>query len=218
VSAALAETQSWVPDWTGKTVAIIASGPSTKKEDVARLKGLMPVIAIKENYDLAPWADVVYGCDAPWWVNRQGLKDYKGIKVTGTGRGIHGVYPDIHIVTVRPPEDRMLLHPLLTIGAGGNSGFQAVNLAVQFGAKRLLLLGFDMSDRSGVHWYGRNSGMGRNNPCETNFRRWRAAFEGAKQTLTEAGVEVINAAPHSALKAFPRMTVEQALGAWGLDA
>lgn len=205
-----------LPDWTGQTVAIVASGPSITKADVQSLRGRCPVIAIKENYDLCQWADVVYGCDFAWWRNRQGLKECKALKIAGTQLA-RQLADDIVIATVRPVEDSLIFAPLLTLGAGGNSGFQAVNLAVQLGARRLLLLGFDMSDRSGVHWYGRNSGMGRSNPSEGNFRRWRAAFVKAAPVLQQRGVEVINAAPFSALTCFPRMPLVQALQEWKLE-
>jgi hypothetical protein len=68
----------WYLDWSGREVAIIASGPSAKKSGYAALRDRMPVIAIKENIELAPWADVVYGCDAAWWKKRNGLPEFKG--------------------------------------------------------------------------------------------------------------------------------------------
>jgi len=36
-----------------------------------------------------------------------------------------------------------------------------------------------MQDRSGVHWYGRNTWHGANNPNAQGFRRWIAAFDAA---------------------------------------
>lgn len=104
--------------------------------------------------------------------------------------------------------DEILLDEVGLVGSGGNSGFQALNLAVQFGAKRIILFGFDMNDRSGVHWYGRNAWPLANNPNHDNFRRWIAAFEGAAPVLEALGVEVINASPNSAIKAFPRRSIE----------
>ena len=47
------------------------------------------------------------------------------------------------------------------IGGGGNSGFQALNLALQWGARKIILVGFDLTDENGLHWYGRNSVEGR---------------------------------------------------------
>jgi len=203
----------WFPDWEGRTCAIIASGPSTKKADVPQLRGRMPVIAIKENSELAPWAEVVYGCDAAWWRNCFGLPKYNGLKVSATPVAATR-HPDIHIVHVDPPSDKLLLDKPGFIGSGGNSGFQALNLAVQWGAKRIILVGFDMSDEFGVHWYGRNSGTGRANPGPWNFKRWRAAFVTASVQL-RGKVEVLNASPFTALTCFPKTTFDKALAEWG---
>lgn len=71
-----------------------------------------------------------------------------------------------------------------------------------------------MTDRSGVHWYGRNGWQGANNPSETNFRRWMQAFDAAGPVLESLGVEVINASPQTAMKSFPRRSFDDALKGW----
>lgn len=204
----------WWPDWRGQACAIIASGPSTKAANVAQLHGRLKVLAIKQNVDLCPLADVVYGCDRPWWDHRRGLPDFKGLKIA-FDPGVN--YPGVHKIRIRDKKlDDIIVDEPGVVGAGGNSGFQALNLAVQFGASRILLVGFDMTDRSGPHWYGRNNWPKSNNPSESNFRRWRGAFAKASITLATMGIEVVNASPISEIKTFKQMTVEQALAAWGL--
>jgi hypothetical protein len=203
----------WFPDWQGHDVAIIASGPSTKGANVAALKGRMHAIAIKENVDVCKWADVVYGCDAAWWKNKIGLPKFSGLKVSWA-RDLATDYPDIRFVDLDKESNDILTDRPGFMGSGGNSGFQALNLAVQFGVARVLLIGFDMHDRSGVHWYGRNNGPGRNNPCEDNFRRWRVAFRRAAPVLAAMGVSVVNASQISDLQCFPKMTIERTLEEW----
>lgn len=100
-----------------------------------------------------------------------------------------------------------------TVGGGGNSGFQALNLAVQFGAAKIVLIGFDMDDAGGKHWYGRNGWPMSNNPDRSCFRRWIAAFEKAAPVLAHRGIQVFNASPNSALRCFPLVDLEQAFGA-----
>jgi len=215
MSAALrqAEAPDWWPDWAGESVAIVASGPSTKKSGVKQLRGRLRIIAIKENFDLCPWADVVYGCDGAWWKNRIGLRDFCGLKISHD-KTLRTDYPDIKTIEIDVKRDEMLTGQPGFLGSGGNSGFQAVNLAVQFGVSRILLVGFDMHDRSGVHWYGRNNGPGRNNPNEDNFRRWRAAFVRASVRLKELGVSVVNASQISDLQCFPKMSIERVIEEW----
>jgi hypothetical protein len=206
------------PDWRGETVAVIASGPSAKSVPLKEWRGRVRVIAIKENVDLCPWADVVYGCEAAWWRSRRGLPEFKGLRVAwdkhlGTEYG-----QMIRFIDIMLTADRILTEKPGTIGSGGNSGFQAVNLAVQWGAKRIALIGFDMHDRAGVHWYGRATGMGRANPGEWNFRRWRAAFDASAVDFARLGVEVVNLSQYSDLRGFPKWTWQALADAWRLCA
>ncbi len=102
------------------------------------------------------------------------------------------------------------------VGSGGNSGFQALNLAAQFGASRVLLIGFDMHVGNGVHWYGPNKWHAANNPANSNLMRWRDAFTTQAPKLERMGIEVVNASPDSALRCFKIQTVEEILQQWGL--
>jgi hypothetical protein len=205
------------PDWTGQAVAIIASGPSAKKSNVGLLRGRMPVVAIKKSVELAPWADVVYGFDHHWWRDVRGLMNFKGMKMA-YDRHVCGDEYEIRKIEIPDVNgNKLLFDKIGTVGAAGNSGFQALNLTVQFGAARILLVGFDMHGRGGEHWYGRNGWAFASNPTEDNYRRWRAAFDGAATDLAAMGVEVVNTSPVSDLKGFKRMSVEQALREWGLQ-
>jgi len=206
---------AWFPDWQDQAVAIIASGPTAKKAPIALLRDRLRVIAIKENVELCPFADVVYGCDAPYWRAKLGLQAFQGLKVA-YAQALRGRFPDIQLIDIDKKNDRILTGTPGLLGSGGNSGFQAINLAVQFGCRRILLIGFDMHDRGGVHWYGRAYGQGRSNPGEHNFRRWRLAFEAAAADLRALDVEVVNASPASDLACFPKMTVERTLEEWRL--
>lgn len=209
------QTRAAWPDWAGKACAIIASGPSAKTANVGALKGRLPVLAIKQCIELAPWADVVYGCDGPWWRHVRGLPKFAGLKLCYDAAACD----EFRLRKVEIPDkqsNRLLSGKTGVVGAAGNSGFQALNLAVQFGANRILLIGFDVHGRGGEHWYGRNNWGFANNPTEDNYRRWRAAFEAAAEDLAARGIEVVNASPLSDLRKFRRMSVEQTLAAWGL--
>jgi len=204
------------PDWKGETVAIVGAGPSAKKNNLALLKNIR-VLAIKKSFELVPFAEVVYGCDGPWWRSVQGLPNFKGLKlsyddrVVGVEFGINKVkIPDIKC-------DRMLFDEIGTVGAGGNSGFQSLNLVLQFGAVRVLLIGFDAFGSYGKeHWYGRNTAWAMNNPDEYNYVRWRKAMTGVADDISSRGVEVVNTSQDSTIKCFKKMSIEEALSHWGL--
>lgn len=213
----------WFPDWTGEACAIIATGPSARREkSLAELRGRLRVIAIKEAaVDLAPWADVAYGCDGAWWAYRRGLPGFRGVKVTWEGSGAASRFADVHAVRIpeaprSKPGDRKYVDRILTavpgvIGSGNNSGFQALNLAVQFGAKRIVLIGFDLA---GKHYYGRNEWPRAGNPDERRFDVWRSCFAENAPVLKVLGVEVVNASQGSTLSCFRHMPLDQVIKEW----
>ncbi len=96
------------------------------------------------------------------------------------------------------------------LGWGGNSGFHALNLAVQFGARRIVLVGYDMTVRNGLHWHGAHP-RGMNNPTETNTRRWARVLDDQAERIASLGVEVLNASPVSALTAYRRVKLEDVI-------
>lgn len=95
-----------------------------------------------------------------------------------------------------------------TIRQGGNSGFQAVSLALYFGAARVVLLGFDMQMTGGrTHWHGDHRGK-LGNPVDARMKFWLERFgELAKQ----APAPIINATRETALTCFPRIDLKAAL-------
>ena len=160
---------------------------------------------------------MVYGCDAPWWRHRKGLPEFDGFKVTWAGNGLAG-HKDIRRVEIAtsggPEKYSDGLHFDGRIGGGRNSGFQTLNLALMFGARRIILVGFDMTDRSGAHWYGRNTWPMANNPHAAAFGKWIAAFDAAVPALRGMGAEVVNTSQHSALRCFPKRSIADVLLEW----
>lgn len=200
----------WWPDWTGKICAIIASGPSAKAAPISLLRDKAKVIAINESYQLCPWADVLYGCDAAWWRMRQGVVAYGGLKISQDAEAC-SIYKDIRKVNVEPRSNELKVGTIGHLGAGGNSGFQALNLAVQFGVYQVILIGFDMRVDLGEHWHPRHYPPLSNPHPNDNMPRWRKALDGAADTLKILGVDVLNCSAVSLLKAYPKMTVQEAL-------
>lgn len=172
----------------------------------------MPILAIKENYRLCPTADVVYGCDGPWWRSRHGLPDFPGAKLAHD-TAVCAMYRDVHKIEI-DDVDRFLFAVPGRIGSGGNSGFQALNIAAQFGARKILLVGFDMHTGAGVHWYGMNTWNMANNPGDPQLMKWRSAFASQAVVLRKMGVEVVNASPDSAIRCFPIRSVEETMEEW----
>lgn len=156
-----------------------------------------------------PDSDVHYACDWRWWDAYKGLPDYKGLKLC-QDQNFSGVVWDIKKVIVKRAFDTLLVSEFGIIGWGGNSGFHAINLAVQFGCKQIILVGYDMTLANGVHWHGSHKGK-LNDPNAANVVRWRNAIDDAHRTLNGLGVNVINCSMVSTLKNYEKMSLEEAL-------
>lgn len=167
------------------------------------------MIAVNSSWQLVPHADVLYACDGAWWRAHGGVPGFGGLKIAHDAT-VCVEFPEITQVHVEQQRDEILTGEPGVIGDGGNSGFQALNLAVQFGASKIVLVGFDMRRDLGVHWHGKHE-RGLNNPRDEHFAHWRRALDGAAAKLAELGVQVINASPVSALQAYPTMTFPEAL-------
>jgi len=201
----------WWPAWEGQTVVIVASGPSAKTMPLESAKGQARFIAINTSWKLAPWADILHACDLSWWDHVKGCPEFEGLKLT-VDRKAAEKYPDVHLVNCRKPDDRLFLEPLNTVGWGGNSGFHALNLAVQFGCRKIILVGYDMTVAAGLHWHGAHP-EGLNNPRAPNVERWRRAVDNAWHVIEPLGVKVINCSAISMLRKYPKMTLQAALEA-----
>ena len=208
-------TVKWWQDWRGECVAIIGAGPSAKREDVDQLRNRIHVIAVNESYRLAPWADAVYACDIAWWRLHKGLKEFEGLKLSHDKTACRE-YALEHVAIENVAGDELLTDKPSYVGAGGNGGFQAMNLAVQFGATGIILVGIDCSLEHGPHWHGRHHYQ-MNNPAPSNVKRWKKAFEEAAPRLKALGVDVVNCGgAKSALTGYPKLTVGEALARWQL--
>lgn len=83
------------------------------------------------------------------------------------------------------------------IPGGGNSGFQAINLAYMLGAKTIILLGFDMF---GVHYFG-------DHPDKLVKQSPYKDFIKSFETITK-DVEIINCSRQTALNCFPKKYIK----------
>lgn len=95
------------------------------------------------------------------------------------------------------------------INHGMNSGYQAIGLAYQFGAERIILIGYDMQHTGGQrHWHGDHPDGLTN---ATGVQKWATRFPALAKGLQIEGVEVINASRETALTCFPRANLEDVL-------
>lgn len=201
------ETERKFPlQWTGETVFILAAGPSLTQEQCDAVRGRGKAIAINTTFRLAPWADVLYGCDGRWWDEY-----YDEAKETAselwTQEAVAAKKHGLKLVQSRKAPG--LGKQFGVIHQGANSGYQAINLAYQAGVKKIILLGFDMRRINGKsHHHGDHP---RHLNASLPFSMWIREFEQLAKDLEDVGVEVINCTPGTALKWFRRGTLETVL-------
>lgn len=176
--------------WTGLTVSCIASGPSLRAEDCQLIEAAgLPAIAVNSSWKAARFAQVIYAGDPDWWhqygkeidipaerwTHNQNAAQTLGIKSNGKGSSVL------------------------------NSGYRAIELAIDLGATRVLLLGYDCSVAAGTHWHGDHAKT--KNPDPSRCAVWLNQFA----RLDMRGTQVINCSRETALTCFPRMRLEDAL-------
>ncbi len=188
--------------WPGETVICLATGPSLTPDDVEFCRGRagVRVIAINDAYRLAPWADALYACDAKWWHWHIGVPSFTGPKWSlehSAWGNYRAVYTDVQRLRNTGPAG--LEHDPTGLKSGRNSGYQAINLAVHYGAARIVLLGYDMQPSGGKsHFFGDHP-----NKQQSPYAMFRRAFQALVRPLEKAGVTVVNCSRHTALTAFP---------------
>ena len=203
-------------EWDGETVAILASGPSMTRDQADYVRGKCRVIAVNnQGIDthvdgvlqpaLAPWADALYAADYKWWncYKDRALKfeKYKISIRSGPFKEVH--YLQQSAVRVFDPRPDYLV-------TGGNSGYQALHLAVHFGAKRVILLGYDMRMQgTRKHWFGDHPG---NLNARGNYPMWIRCFQMfANELRKNLGVGVVNCTPGTALDCFPKAELKDTI-------
>jgi len=205
------------PYWQDMTAIVAATGPSLT-EAVAELCRLahdkddsVAVLAVNDAWRLMPWADALYACDAAWWTLYDGT-DFVGDKWSShhpNGNDKVDIAKRYGLQLVLGKTEKRFSVDPACIHYGGNSGFQAVNLAILLGARRIVLVGFDMHAAGGKpHFFGEHPPRLRRS---TNYERFVPAFAEAAKAMP-TGVTIINSTPGSALRCFPMMPLDAALG------
>lgn len=173
----------------------------------AHAEGRCRLIAINNSYQLAPEADVLYFADAAWWQlhhTREAFTAFVGQKCTIEGTGSEVIDGDIHMLRNAGVDGLSKTPDALTTGLNG--GFQALGFAIAAGAARIILLGYDMRFVDGKsHWHGGHE------DSAASMQWYEGYIRSFKKLKLPDGVQVLNATPGSALKCFPRVTLESVL-------
>lgn len=194
-------------DWRGQTAVVMASGPSWNPSEAALVHSVRGVKTIAVNGTIFShlFADVGYSGDFLFF--KTYAAQLRGRDNLWTcDRSSADRWPISWARScARPGLGTDMLH------TNGNSGFQAINLAYLFGARRILLLGFDMclGPQGERHHHPDHP-----SPCVQTqlFDEWKHKALPLAKDLKAAGCTVINCSARTALEAFPCSTLDKELG------
>ena len=171
------------PLWAGLTVACLASGPSLTVMDVGRVHtaGLATVVT-NDTFKIAPFAQAIFAADQGWW--QQHIHEITIPAQRWTTSRAAAVEFDLNLLGARH----------------ANRGAGAIRLAMEQGAARVILLGYDCSLDEGLHWHGAHTRTF--NPDAAALKIWREQFEAVAEIAKERDVEVLNCSRRTALECF----------------
>lgn len=149
---------------------------------------------------------MLYACDRQWWLQ---YHDHAHARCSGefwtTNESAASVF-NLNFIESEPGGGLSSRDGY--IRQGGNSGFQAVGLALLFGARRIILLGFDMQySQRRSHWHGDHHGD-LHNPEPARFDAWMDHFAALG---AQSGAQIINCTRDSALTCFPKADLIESL-------
>jgi len=234
------------PIWEGGEVWILGGGPSVTKqfgipdEIVNDVKsGKLPpsayspymegihkkhVIGVNVSFLIGTWIDVCFFGDGKFFTQyRIELAQWPGLKVTCNAGSTK--IPWIKYLARDTTHALGISSKSEAVSWNHNSGSAAVSMAANAGAKRIILVGFDMSlnTTGSKHWHQlykptlapndvrhlRKQGI--RYQVTMPFQRHLQGFPQMLKDAQVRGIEIINACPESAITVFPKCNVKDLL-------
>lgn len=188
-----------------RTVVLVASGESAGHADLALARD-WPVVVVNDAWRLAPWAAAIYAADGGWW-----RRHYSEVATAFHGERWtqdYKVAADLCLKRIEGQHKSGLSTTPRLIYFNSNSGAQAMNLAYHWGARRFVLVGYDMG---GKHFFGDHP-AGLLQTSDRMYGGFIKAFGAIAEDCKRLGLEVVNTSPVSRLRCFPTASLSAALG------
>jgi len=232
------------PIWEGGDVWIIGGGSSIPKqfgipdkvvEEVVKGTSqpsvyspyMLPlhnkhVIGINVAYLIGNWIDMVFFGDSNFLrAHKERLAEWPGLKVSCYDPT--DIVPWIKYLPKDPHRPRGISNNPRMVSWNANSGSAAISVAANAGAKRIILLGFDMNlgNNNAKHWHNMYKDAVITEPERKRrergeipvqpFAKHLKGFSAIAKDAKVRGIEILNANPDSAINEFPKYTVKELL-------
>jgi len=177
-----------------------------KQLDVDKLQERR-TIAVNMAFRLGNWIDVMFFGDCRYYAaNYKELNKFAGLKVTTCEQ--HFDKPGIKVIQRKNGQSGLSADPN-QVWWNLSSGACAINLAVHFGVKRIVLLGFDMQTNDDEHhWHKYYIEQGANPKKQRSpYKRFMSPFPAIAEALKQRKVECLIVGP-TALDVFKKVSFE----------
>ena len=203
---------SWtVPKmWLDSTAYILGGAPSLLKENLSLIHNER-VIGVNDAFRLGDWVDVCWFGDVRWfdW-NKEELKKFKGLVACCCPR-LADKNDWVKVLSRGKPQG---IEPRPDfISWNKSSGGSAINLAIHFGVRRVVLLGYDMkpNEDGKDNWHDNHKVK---NNTTLPYPRFLQSFPIIVRDAERMGVEIINTSMDSLIdeKYVRKMPLEEVGG------
>jgi hypothetical protein len=214
--------------WHLFPVVIVGSGDSLSSDQIALVRkriadNAIRCIAINNTAWRIPEAHVIYACDSAWWRCRdeETGKKYAQLVQERCNPQIERWSCDnqckefgANIIPARsgkpgegisPADD-----PRIVRGSGG--GTQAVGMAIKWGARHIVLIGFDAKrGKNGkAHYFGDHPVRQLPNPQP--FLQWQKEYDDLAAPAEKMGIRIAQCSIDTATTKLIRSTLEEEIG------
>lgn len=222
--------------WEGGEVFILGGGPSVTEqfaipdEVVKKVRsGELPpsayspymesihnhhVIGINAAFLIGPWIDMMFFGDKSFCRKyHDELIHFPGIIVTGEKAFESDRIRWIRVVPFNRKKGVGISNDPGTVCWNANSGAAAISLAANAGARRIVLIGFDMKlGKDGAQWWHTfYTGGKRLARQKQPFPRHLRGFAQIAKDARRRKIEIVNASPDSAITQFKKVNLRDIL-------
>jgi hypothetical protein len=225
--------------WEGEDVWVLGGGPSVaiqfgvpKKVVQSVIEGTLSitifssymvpihdkhVIGVNVAYKIGDWVDAMFFGDISFlYAQSENLCNFSGLKLSCHHAAAK--YPWVKFIEKDRDHPRGISSRPDRISWNANSGAAAISVAAWAGAKRILLLGFDMqlSADKMQHFHdeykrGKIVDEGKRRKWDGAFNRHLIGFGQIAQDAKKMGIEILNVNPDSAINEFKKVNLRDVL-------
>lgn len=171
------------------------------------------VIGVNVSFMLGDWISALYFCDKSFYrIHRKRINEFRNLKVTCVNSIERKLLPSTLNIKRMKRDNRLGLSKKAdTICWNFNSGAAAIDFAIHTGAKRIMLLGFDMKPVEGrTHFHQGFQTYGKPTR-DVVFNRFLKVFPQIEKEATNRGVQILNVNKDSAIEAFKKVDLKDVL-------